>query len=297
MMMNYKTLKMKFSYFAILVVLFTGRMGCSKTPVEITTRIYNLSIPSEKAQFDQWVAHNVPENPKQDPYNSSKQFYFGERFGNLNCIYEDERFEGYSSCMGEFGGHLFFLEKETRKIHYLPATCVTMIDRVKDKFIITVTLAHMSGSGGVVRLNDPMEWPTISLGSLAQKKFPPFDSRVVEEVIFDTIGLTFNLFYPYKDQSFLVYSAGDGTYLGEIIDSQLVEKKKLLNHSTFSYTSSQNKNIAGIYFHPLDHWSSTYDPETFIEEVQTIEGSIYTKADTLVIGYNSQIIREYKGGG
>ena len=91
--------------------------------IKFVKRIFDLNKKNEKAQFDNWVTINLSNNSFDSigkQYESKKVLKVSNKV-SYPCFYEDERFEVYRKCNGEFGGALFFKSKRTRKLHVLCA--------------------------------------------------------------------------------------------------------------------------------------------------------------------------------
>ena len=77
-------------------------------------------------------------------------------FYNSASIYENKKYLCYSVCHGEFGGTVFFYNKSTEKITFVPATCVVSIMEFQDGgFYIVSNLAHLSGTSDIIKIENP----------------------------------------------------------------------------------------------------------------------------------------------
>jgi hypothetical protein len=154
----------------LLNSLTYSKVEAQPTPIKFIKKIYNLNIVNEKKVFDSWVATNIfddvndsiarrYESPKNDTALLGK------------CRYEDDDFEVYSSCQGEWGGLLYFVDKKNEnKIYYVECTCLKMIDYKDNAYLITETLAHMSGSSVVTKLKDPRTLHSMTRDALLKKQ-------------------------------------------------------------------------------------------------------------------------------
>lgn len=262
--------------------------------IKIKKVIFDLNFPSQKSEFDWWVSKNIIENPNDTTskkYESLKEYRFDTgRFGSLKCDFEDDNFEIYSGCAGEFGGALYFLDKKNPdKIYHLPITCPQMIDFQKDKYLITATLAHMSGSAAIYILNNPRDLPLISREKLLTDELIIPENII--ECILDTLGVTANIYYPFKGKAFLVYAQNDTTYLGEIVDKRIINREIILSNGISPNDNKLNRIKNGIYISDINQTSISISQG--LRTTEEIEGSIYLKQDTLVLGYKySKIIKE-----
>jgi hypothetical protein len=103
----------------------------------------------------------------------------------------------------------------------------------------------------------------------------------------DTSGIAISMHYPYQGHDYVVYSASidqdsrmDATYLGEILNGKIVLRDTIAMMGTSSTKNAPVKIINGIYTY--DYAYREMDRERL---VLRSEGSIYIKADTIVVGY------------
>jgi hypothetical protein len=103
----------------------------------------------------------------------------------------------------------------------------------------------------------------------------------------DTSGIAISMHYPYQGHDYVVYSANmdqdrsmDATYLGEILNGKIVVRDTIVAMGTSSTRNMPVKIINGIYAYDYSH--RVMDGERL---VLRSEGSIYIKADTIVVGY------------
>ena len=69
-----------------------------------------------------------------------KERMYGER------LYEDSSYFVYGCCAGEWGGSIFFLNKNTKKTYSYFATCASQVLRFKNDYVVCNNLAHLGRS-------------------------------------------------------------------------------------------------------------------------------------------------------
>ena len=70
-------------------------------------------------------------------------------------IYEDENFRITSNCSGEFGGTIFFNDKNTNLRYEGQAVCASIINKINNVYYLTNFMPHMTGNSHVVEIPDP----------------------------------------------------------------------------------------------------------------------------------------------
>ena len=70
-------------------------------------------------------------------------------------LFEDEKYIIKGTCMGEWGGTTWFENKKTGKVYSCQSTCPKSVNKIKNKYIITNSLAHMSGYSEIIEVDNP----------------------------------------------------------------------------------------------------------------------------------------------
>lgn len=70
-------------------------------------------------------------------------------------LYSDEKYEVWKSCSGEWGGTVYFKNKQTGKIRYAIATCPVSINKINGKYYVSNSLSHMMGNSNILEISDP----------------------------------------------------------------------------------------------------------------------------------------------
>ena len=72
-------------------------------------------------------------------------------------LYEDSLFEVSNIDRGEWGGTVFFKDKRTNISYEAGADGVKSVVKLKNAYYVTNYLAHMSGWGSIIRIDDPLK--------------------------------------------------------------------------------------------------------------------------------------------
>ena len=70
-------------------------------------------------------------------------------------LFEDEKYIIKGTCMGEWGGTTWFENKKTGKVYSCQSTCPKSVNKIENKYIITNSLAHMSGYSEIIEVDNP----------------------------------------------------------------------------------------------------------------------------------------------
>ena len=79
-------------------------------------------------------------------------------------FYEDDQYVVDKTCSGEWGGTILFRNKRTEAVRMANATCPVAVVKVYGKYVVTASLAHLSGFSEVLEIANPdnLSVPTVS---------------------------------------------------------------------------------------------------------------------------------------
>jgi hypothetical protein len=273
----------------ILILIFAlmslGVTTSKENEVKFIKLIYNLNDSVEKKKFDTWVKNNVyllPSDSIGQRYQSKKELKI-KPMHSLPCVYEDDNYEVYTYCRGEFGGNVLFLDKKTNRIHISECTCYNMIVKHGGSYFITESLAHMSGSLSISEIKDPSLLPIIKQEDLRQ---PPYTWNTTKSKGIEPQNLLSNIdnialvFYPYKANNYLIYSDFKSLFIGKIEDKKITNSEDIIIEYEEYYFVSNNRSriVNNIYGH--------YFSEDAINSESN--NKLYIKSDTIVLGYHKK---------
>lgn len=69
--------------------------------------------------------------------------------------YEDADYTAWSSCNGEWGGTLFMKNKHSDETFRCESSCPLILNRIKEEYYLTSTLAHLEGLTSIIKISDP----------------------------------------------------------------------------------------------------------------------------------------------
>lgn len=246
--------------------------------VDFKTTLYNLNEPGDSIEYFKWARNHLEVKEEAEV----EMLLCLDSIPAGGLCYSDERYLVYQSCFGEFGGDLLFQDRGAKdSVYYLQSTCPLMIDKRDGGYYITVTLAHLEGSGKVQFIKSPEELVRVHLDSLwsdwQSRMYPDLSSFEIwkilgsqGKVLIDTTGVTFDLFFPYQEQDYLIFSDHSNTYIGRLLPDSLITVDTLLNRPTMGYRVSSEMNNGYYHYH-------------FRRNSRL--GDIYAKGDSIVIAY------------
>jgi hypothetical protein len=100
------------------------------------------------------TSFNIQEVFMETTFEQKRNPEFIEKDG---VFFEDTDYIVNKTCSGEFGGSIWFKNKKTGIEYSCNSTCPKSINKIDNKYIITNSLSHMSGSSEIIQIENPKE--------------------------------------------------------------------------------------------------------------------------------------------
>ncbi len=152
---------------------------------------------------------------------------------NFKNFYEDENYIVSVSCRGEFGGNIYFKDKVSKTQYSFYATCPLIINKLKNKYYLTTTLAHMSGFCGLYEIEKPEELTKVDI--LDFNNYRNMKSVLGAKPLIDEIGSTILISFIYQEKLYHIVSDKNQTYIAERENTELKSIQQLTEFAMYSY--------------------------------------------------------------
>jgi hypothetical protein len=274
-----------------MIILLASGVACSRESSETQTApathfiklVYDLNQQQDSIQFTNWVRNNFQDSVSEN-YACMDSVMLGGRSW-ATCYYQDEEFKILGECRGEFGGSLFFIDKENPgNAYYLSCTCPAMVEKRGPHFYVTETLSHGVGHGRIVKIAEPRDLMLFNFDRLAltwnRAMGNPDGYEELSnqgQIVVDTVDYTFSLFYQFGADEYLIYSDNNTTYLGRVYESKIEPLDTLMKMRS----TRQPDSVPGEFSNGIYHYKYS-------------SGDIFVKQDTIVIGYFTRYGRRLK---
>jgi hypothetical protein len=166
-------------------------------------------------------------------------------------IFEDSLYIVSKTCSGEWGGTIKFKNKKTGIEYSASSTCAVVVNKLKGKYYITNTLAHLGGFSEILEISNPEVMNVFELPKPKRKKGKTIiryvgddeskSTRGTKQLV-DSIGVLTLASFTYNEQLYHIVTDYKKTFLTKI------ENNKFITLDTITDTSI---------------W--TYDPEVFVK--------------------------------
>lgn len=155
---------------------------------------------------------------------------------NRPSFFEDEKYVVTRTCYGEWGGIIIFHNKDSGVEYVSGSTCAIAVNKLKGKFFITNTLAHMGGFSEVLEIDDPDSLNFFHGGG--EEKIDRYmelsASRKGTTQLLDTTGVLTIGTFPYHDELYHVVTDYKRTYLARIQDRKLIPVKQIAGENLWT---------------------------------------------------------------
>lgn len=294
---------MKRMIFIVMMVL----LGCSggkdtKNVADVKTEEvkfqvfrFDLDKMRELITFNGWTIANTPPDTSLT-YNCTAPAIRGLDSTAVQCFYQDDQYRVIGVLPGENDGALLFIPQGSEDVYYFPSRHPLMVNYHSGKYYVTETgVTDGEISSTISSIIDPKaltktslkEWYTDYSNKEWQEDAVKQAAKTMDELVLDTIGIVVSVYYPFRDREYVVYSTSldddnsmDATFVGELVNGRLVLRDTVASMGTATLKGTPVRIINDIYVY--DYFYRQMDGERL---VLRSEGSIYIKADTIVMGY------------
>jgi len=188
------------SYCILLFLLVL--INCKKEPkvFEFTTETIDKNIVQEIKQIK-----------TQKPYG---------------LVFQDEKYEVWNSCSGEWGGTIYLKNKHNGEIRYAQSTCTASVNKIGDKYYISNASTHLYERSSILEIINP-EKMELTL------RLPPFHpeietreyetkSNLGTKTLVDSVGVSILTSFVYKNNLYSILK----NYKNDLITISKVENNK-----------------------------------------------------------------------
>jgi hypothetical protein len=193
----------------------------------------------------------------------TNQWTFIRKGSFIPPTYEDDNFIITSTCSGEWGGSLYFRDKRTSKLYECQSTCTVNIIKTDNKYSITASLSHLSGSVNIFEIEDPLKLKVYNRDYLqkkrdaAKKKHQLYVGIIGDDEsnskqgtiqLIDSIGIISPISFKYGSQIYYIVEKYKNVTIDIIQDKKLVPVDDLTSLNIWSdYPESRTCNDRQIF--------------------------------------------------
>ncbi len=160
-------------------------------------------------------------------------------------FYTDDKYVVRRTCFGEWGGAVWFKDKETGIEYSCEATCPNSISKYQGKYIVSTSLYHHSGSSSILEIVAPEKMEVFEKPKPRNEIFKipyyiweiqPKSQKGVKELWSDYGGFMVNFSFVYEGNLYHIIEKESNTYIAilsnagtmKIIDK--ISDKEIFSH-------------------------------------------------------------------
>lgn len=186
-------------------------------------------------------------------YAKSKAFLFsgfyewnGEKWKKSNIkipiaeqpiLFSDEQYIVYRKCSGEFGGTIYFYDRESEEIYFTESTCANTVYKMNGQYHILAHLGHMTGTSEIKVIDEPKNLSKARKSQLRNLRgdlgYQDESNAFTKKLELFDIQL-FSTFSIENRQIFLAH-LNESTFLAEIDGNELQIVNPLFNNDKYTH--------------------------------------------------------------
>lgn len=151
-------------------------------------------------------------------------------------FYEDELYEIYATCNGEWGGTIYFKGKVTNESFEASSTCPIVINKIDNEYYVTNYMGHMMGFASVIKIADPTKLEKSNL-NFSKGQGSEYNKGV--KILLDTMDFYIPTSFIADKELLHLYSDDNGTYIGKIENEEI----KPIYKFDFTFYSQFNQHL------------------------------------------------------
>ena len=267
---TFDTLNMSIDGYLRKVVLYRNNFyGMFETNRKNTSQSYKKMIvfcPNGNFIEDAFIPKRIQDMPHYDLIVENDSLYVKEsQFEKYNFVlgayvadfkqtktrelkfYEDEFYDIYAICNGEWGGTIYFRNKKTKESYEASSTCPVVINKIDNEYYVTNFMGHMMGFTSVLKIEDPTKLEKSDL-KFDRHEGSRFDKGL--ESLLDTMDFYIPTSFVADKKLFHIYSDDNGTYVGKIENKKMktIFKFDFIFHPHFSQHLENGKQLLTCHF-------------------------------------------------
>jgi hypothetical protein len=171
-------------------------------------------------------------------------------FTNQPKLFEDESYISFRDCFGEWGGTVYFFNKNNKKIFYTEATCANSILKRENKYFVLSHLGHMLGSAELKEISNPEKLSQVDIKKINKtvkgEALGYLDKSHASKKVFNWDYIQIFSSFKYENRTFYLVYYESETFLAEINNNTIYLVNPLFNNGFYTHqpiTTSYDKTV------------------------------------------------------
>jgi len=154
-----------------------------------------------------------------------------------SILLSDDKFIVYRKCSGEFGGTIYFFDRQSKETYFAESTCANTLIKKNGQYQILAHLGHMTGTSEIKIIDDPKKLTKaknnqlkIKQGSLGyQDKTKEYSKEL------DLFGIQLFSTFNNRERSLFLTHFNKSTFLAEIYGKEVQIINPLFNNDKYTH--------------------------------------------------------------
>ena len=160
-----------------------------------------------------------------------------------SVFYEDSLYLVRQTCSGEWGGSIWFKNKQTQIEYSCNATCPKSVNYYKGKYYVTTSLVHLVSSSEILEISQPDSMSVFEVSEMVatMRKHKIYSDGDFESIsrqgaltLVDTTGALIVASFVQNDKFYHIVRDYNHLYLSEISNGKLSTIQKISEESMFN---------------------------------------------------------------
>ncbi|WP_417859260.1 hypothetical protein [Xanthomarina gelatinilytica] len=154
-----------------------------------------------------------------------------------SILLSDNKFIVYRKCSGEFGGTIYFFDRQSKETYFTESTCTNTVIKKNGQYQILAHLGHMMGTSVIKIINDPKKLTKAKNNQLKIKQgslgYQDKTKEYSKELVFYGIQLfsTFN----NRERNLFLAHFNESTFLAAINGKEIQIVNPLFNNDKYTH--------------------------------------------------------------
>jgi len=157
-----------------------------------------------------------------------------------SILFSDEKFIVYGECSGEFGGTVYFFDRQSKETYFTESTCANTVFKKNGQYQILAHLGHMMGTSEIKIIEDPKKLTKAKKSQLRNRKkrrgnLGYQDKTNAFKKSIDLYGIQLFSTFQIKDRRLFLVHLNERTFLAEINGKEIQIVNPLFNNDKYTH--------------------------------------------------------------
>lgn len=214
-------------------------------------------------------------------YSNGRWIRYKERFPleSQPKLFEDEDYIVFNDCNGEWGGIVYFFDKETEEIYFTESTCSNTVIKDRASYLVVAHMGHMMGSTSIKEIKNPSLLEKCTKSFLNKRRsgriLNYYDDSSAFEYRFKGFEILLFSSFEVDDRRLYLAHINDMTFIVELKNQRTEIVSPLFNDGFYTHNPI-TKTFGPYTLINMDYYGTAKDKEV---SILILKGNTITKLD------------------